>query len=120
MMCTPPIPARAYRSSSRVRSASLTALPIHHQYAQGRAGLLSSAIVHFTPSATLTDGPLSFDELRGRLGLDERPANVLITALRAMGLLPRNPKGDLDLTPLAREHLIPGAPFDISDYVGLS
>jgi predicted O-methyltransferase YrrM len=82
--------------------------------------LLSAAIGHFNLFAHLTDAPLSFDELRGRLGLDQRPANVLLTALRAMGLLTRNPSGDLDLTPLAREHLAPGGPFDVSDYVGLS
>src|SRR5258706_763352 len=82
--------------------------------------LLSAAIAHFNCFAHLTAAPLSFDELRGRLGLDQRPANVLLTALRAMGLLTRNPRGDLDLTPLAREHLTPGGPFDVSDYVGLS
>ena len=82
--------------------------------------LLSAAIGHFNLFAHLTGGALSFDELRGRLGLDERPANVLITALRAMGLLSRDAAGRLDLTPLAGEHLTPGGPFDVSDYVGLS
>ena len=82
--------------------------------------LLSAAIGHFNLFAHLTDGALSFDELRGRLGLDERPANVLLTAVRAMGLLARDAAGRLELTPLAREHLIPGGPFDVSDYVGLS
>jgi predicted O-methyltransferase YrrM len=82
--------------------------------------LLSAAIGHFNCFAHLIDAPLSFDELRGRLGLDQRPANVLITALRAMNLLAQGDKGNLDLTPLAREHLTPGGPFDVSDYVGLS
>jgi len=82
--------------------------------------LLCAAIGHFNLFAHLTDGALSFDELRGRLGLDQRPANVLITALRAMGLLLADVRGNLDLTPLAREHLTPGGPFDVSDYVGLA
>jgi predicted O-methyltransferase YrrM len=82
--------------------------------------LLCAAIGHFNLFAHLIDGPLSFDELRGRLGLAERPANDLVTALRAMNLLTRTAKGELDLTPLAREHLTPGGPFDVSDYVGLS
>ena len=29
-------------------------------------------------------------------------------------------QGRLGLTPLAREHLVPGGPFDVSDYVGLA
>src|SRR5213075_3244788 len=49
--------------------------------------LLAAAVGHFNLFAHLTDGPLSFDELRGRLGLDVRPANVLFTALRAMELI---------------------------------
>src|SRR6476646_4299877 len=75
--------------------------------------LLSAAIGHFKLFAHLGGGPLSFDELRGRLGLDERPANVLLTALRAMGLLVRDAAARIDLTPLAREHLTPGGPFDV-------
>jgi predicted O-methyltransferase YrrM len=63
---------------------------------------------------------MTADELRGDLGLAERPAVVLLTALRAMGLLAADARGRLDLTPLAREHLAPGGPFDVSDYVGLA
>jgi predicted O-methyltransferase YrrM len=37
-----------------------------------------------------------------------------------MGLLLRDGQGRLDLTPLAREHLTPGGPFDVGDYVGLA
>jgi len=37
-----------------------------------------------------------------------------------MGLLLADVRGNLDLTPLAREHLTPGGPFDVSDYVGLA
>jgi SAM-dependent methyltransferase len=63
---------------------------------------------------------LPLDELRRDLGLAERPAVVLVTALRAMGLLTDDSERRLDLTPLAREHLVPGGSFDVSDYVGLT
>ena len=81
--------------------------------------LLAAAVAHFNLFAHLADGPLSFDQLRGCLGLEIRPANVLFTALCAMGLLTRETDQHLALTPLAQEHLIPGGPFEVSDYVGL-
>lgn len=81
--------------------------------------LLAAAVHHLKLFPHLGDGPLSFDHLRGRVELAPRAANVLFTALRAMGLLHRHPDGRLDLTPLAREHLLPGGAFDVSDYVGL-
>jgi predicted O-methyltransferase YrrM len=82
--------------------------------------LLAAAVHHLRVFRTLSRGPLAFDELRGRMELAERPTNVLITALRAMGLVERHPDGRLDLTPVAREHLVPGGAFDVSDYVGLA
>ena len=36
---------------------------------------------------------MTFDDLRDELGLAERPADVLLTALRAMGLLARDGPG---------------------------
>ena len=82
--------------------------------------LLTAAVAHFQVFGHLAHGPLSFDELRGRLGLAERPAVVLLTALRAFGLLITDGPGRLALSELAREHLLPDTPFDVSDYVGLS
>lgn len=63
---------------------------------------------------------MTFDRLRHGLGLEKRPAQVLITALRAFHLLIRDGEGRLDLSPLAREHLVRGGPFDVSDYIGLA
>jgi hypothetical protein len=80
--------------------------------------LLCAAVAHLNLFAELAGGPLSFDGLRGRLQLAERPATVLFTVLRAMGLLTRNGE-TFDLTPIAREHLLPGGPFYVGDYVGL-
>jgi SAM-dependent methyltransferase len=82
--------------------------------------LLTAAVAHFDPFALLAERPLGFDDLRGALGLAERPATVLITALRAMKLLVRDSAGRLDLADVAREHLVPGGPFEMVSYIGLA
>jgi SAM-dependent methyltransferase len=82
--------------------------------------LLAAAIGYFNLFAQLVGGPLGFDELRGRLGLEARAANVLFTAMCALELLARDGQGRLALTDLSREHLTPGGQFEVSDYVGLS
>jgi predicted O-methyltransferase YrrM len=82
--------------------------------------LLAAAVHHMGVFRQLAEQPRSFDELRAVLDLTGRAANVLVTALRAMGLLHRHADGRLDLTPVAREHLTPGGAFDVSDYVGLA
>jgi predicted O-methyltransferase YrrM len=82
--------------------------------------LLAAAVHHLGVFRQLAEGPLSLDGLRAKIDLGERPANVLVTALRAMGLIRRDAAGHLDLTPVAREHLAPGGAFDVSDYVGLA
>jgi len=58
-------------------------------------------VVHFRLFDRLATGPLSFEELGQQLGLAERPANVLLTAVRAMGLLIRDVDDRFDLSPLA-------------------
>jgi ubiquinone/menaquinone biosynthesis C-methylase UbiE len=82
--------------------------------------LLTAAIAHFNVFGRLIDGPLSFDDLRRELGLAERPAIVLLTALRAFGLLKRDSAGRFDLSELAREHLVAGNAFDLTGYIGLA
>jgi predicted O-methyltransferase YrrM len=82
--------------------------------------LLTAAVAHFRLFARLADGPKSAAALRDELGLAERPAAVLFTALRAMGLLAGEPDGRLGLTELSRNHLLPGGPFDVGDYLGLA
>jgi SAM-dependent methyltransferase len=86
------------------------------------AELLAAAVVDFNVFEVLAQGPMSLDDLRRKLGLAERAATVLIVALRAMGLLLATPEGSqrLGLSPAAREHLVPGGPFYMGDYVGLS
>ena len=82
--------------------------------------LLTAAIADFKVFGKLAAGPLAGDALRRELGLAERPAVVLLTALRAFGLLTVDTQGRFDLTDLAREHLVPGGMFDVSSYVGLT
>jgi hypothetical protein len=82
--------------------------------------LLTAAVAHIHLFGRLAAGPLPLERLRRVLGLAERPALVLVTALRAMGLLVADDQGRIGLTDLAREHLVPGGPFDISGYIGLA
>jgi SAM-dependent methyltransferase len=81
--------------------------------------ILTAAVAHFDLFGRLAKQPLSLDSLRRELGLAERPANVLVTALRAMGLLATDATGRIELTPLAAEHLVPGGKFFIGEYLSL-
>ena len=63
--------------------------------------LLTAAVAHFHVFSRLAAGPLRFQELRSALVLAERPAVVLVTALRAMGLVVEDKGGRLDLSDLA-------------------
>lgn len=104
---------------SALQRSATDPTPIFEYFRGNHASeLLTAAVCHFDLFPRLAKQPATFDELRRGLGLAERPANVLITALRAMGLLqPKN--GRLTLTELAREHLVPGGDFDCGDYLGL-
>ena len=82
--------------------------------------LLTAAVAHFGVFGHLANDPLTPDELRRAIGLAERPATVLLTALRAFGLIQTEPDGRVVLTEMAREHLTPGALFDVSGYLGLA
>ena len=81
--------------------------------------LLTAAIAHFDIFGQLSGKAATFDTLRESLGLQSRPAHVLFTALRAMGLLEMTDDG-LQLTAMAAEHLVPDGPFDVGNYVGLA
>ena len=80
--------------------------------------LLAAAVHHFKLFEHLRENPHQFNTLRRKMGLAERPAAVLITALKAMGLIYKDDEARLALTPVAREHL-GGGPFDVADYIGL-
>ena len=82
--------------------------------------LLTAAVAHFNLFGRLAQQPMTACELGEALKLAERPTVVLLTALRSFGLLTADAQDRLQLTELAREHLLPGAPFDVGDYVGLA
>ncbi len=82
--------------------------------------LLTAAVAHFDVFSHFREGPATPDAVQKCLGLADRPAVVLFTALRAFGLLHDVGDGRLELSELAREHLLPGGPFDVSDYLGLA
>ncbi|QOV91825.1 methyltransferase [Humisphaera borealis] len=95
--------------------------PIFEHY-RGSYGteLLTAAVEHLNLFSHLAHAPMSLTALRSALGLAERPATVLLVALRAMGLVAGRWPDQLELTPIAREHLLPGGAFYVGDYVGLS
>jgi SAM-dependent methyltransferase len=81
--------------------------------------LLTAAVAHLDVFGRLAAGPIGFEDLRRTLGLAGRPAVVLLTALRAMGLVVEV-DGRLAMSELARNHLTPGGPFDVGGYIGLA
>lgn len=82
--------------------------------------LLTAAVAHFNVFGRLAAAGRTLEDLRRELSLEPRPATVLVTALRAMGLLSVDERGRLEPTTLAREHLLPGGEFDVGDYVALA
>ncbi|HVW00635.1 MAG TPA: methyltransferase [Planctomycetaceae bacterium] len=82
--------------------------------------LLVAAVSEFRVFDRLAAGPLSPIDLRAQLGLAERPFNVLLTALRAFGLVGTDIDGNYVLQPVADEHLVSQAKFAVGDYFGLA
>jgi hypothetical protein len=82
--------------------------------------LLTAAVAHFQVFDRLAHHPCRFEELRQQLGLEERPAVVLLTALRAMKLVTTDSAGGLDVSEQARQNLVAGSAFDITGYIGLA
>lgn len=82
--------------------------------------LLVAATAHFGVFRMLAPGPMEPGELARRVGLERRPFQVLVTALRAMGTLRVEPDGRLGLTPLAESHLVSSSPWYVGDYFSLA
>lgn len=78
--------------------------------------LLTAAVGHFGLFDRLASGPVAAGELRSATGLAERSFVVLLTGLKALGLVEER-AGRVQMTPVAVEHLSPGQPLDVSDYV---
>jgi ubiquinone/menaquinone biosynthesis C-methylase UbiE len=82
--------------------------------------LLTAAVAHLKFFQQFDSGPQSFEQLQRNLNLADRPANVVLTGMRAMGLIQTAGTDHFDLSAVAREHLLPGREFDISGYIGLA
>ncbi len=81
--------------------------------------LLVAAVTDFDIGGALTEGPMTYSELRFHLELADRPAIVLLTALRSIGLIDVDADGRVALTPYGREKMSPASSFSLRGYVGL-
>jgi SAM-dependent methyltransferase len=79
--------------------------------------LLTAAVAEFNLFDRLAQGPRNEPQLIWELGLTSRAGNVLLVALKAMELLSADGAGNVGLTDLSREHLLPGGEFYVGDYV---
>lgn len=77
--------------------------------------LLIAAVAHLDLFTALAEEPGDIAHMARLLGLALRPADVMSTLLRAMGVLEPGPT--LRPTPLAAEHLVRGAPCDLRPYL---
>ena len=89
-----------------------------HLRAMFGSRLLIAAVHHLHLFEELSAGPLSFADVSTRLGLNERPAMVLIPALCAMELLAYDESGRLYITELGR-YVTQGHTPNLTGYVGL-
>ncbi|CAN5545808.1 hypothetical protein BH20ACT23_BH20ACT23_22220 [soil metagenome] len=80
--------------------------------------LVLAAIVRLDLLTVLAEEPITLDELCTRNGLARRPADVLCTLLRAMGLLETGEV--LQPTELALNCLVQDAPMDLRPYLACS
>jgi len=109
-----------FMKSQVLRPPDVDPTPIFELFRGSYASeLLTAATCHFDVFGRLSRERKTFSQLRDELELADRPANVLITALRAMGLLTLR-EDRLQLTSIAHEHLVPGGEFDVGNYVGLA
>jgi hypothetical protein len=77
--------------------------------------LLTAALCHLDLFSRLAQQSADLPTLCRALDLHERPADVMLTLLTAMGLL-RNEGGIFSLTAMAREHLVSSSPWFIGPY----
>lgn len=77
--------------------------------------LLIAAVAHLDLFTALAEEPGDVAHMARLLGLALRPADVMSTLFRAMGVLEPGPT--LRPTPLAAEHLVRGAPCDLRPYL---
>lgn len=95
--------------------------PIFEHFRGNHANeLLTAAVCHLHLFDKIKETSMSFGQLRDALDLKDRPANVLFTALQAMGLLQKHADETYHSSDLAAEFLCSGSPFQITGYLGLA
>ncbi|TWT88071.1 methyltransferase [Stieleria varia] len=83
------------------------------------SNLLVAAVIEFDVGRVLAAGPLLYDDLRERLGLADRSAIVLLTALRSIDLIDVHADHRIGLTAYGQEKMDPDSPFHLRGYLGL-
>lgn len=124
---TPPLPLRRL---TPIRHADLMAVPaslpdptVLYRIRDGvyAGDLLITAVADLDLFTWLESrGSVKAAELVDEVGLAERPADVLLTYCAALGLIDRDvSNGDrLELTEMARQHLVAGSRYDLRSYYG--
>ncbi|HEV7926167.1 MAG TPA: methyltransferase [Verrucomicrobiae bacterium] len=77
--------------------------------------MLTAALCHLDLFSRLAEQPADLSSLCRALDVRERPTDVMLTLLTAMGLLQNN-GGAFSLTKIAREFLVPSSPWFIGPY----
>lgn len=82
--------------------------------------VLVAAVSHFHFFERIESEPLRPDQIPASFGLTQRASVVLLTALRALGLVTLSTEGRLELPEPVRQHLLPNGPYYIGDYFSLA
>jgi len=81
--------------------------------------ILVNAVCNLRLFDHLHGEPISWEDLKENAQLEERPMQVLMTALRAMGLIHKDAEGKYSSTDLASEHLGDFLDYNIDGYLRL-
>ncbi|MCA9128710.1 MAG: methyltransferase domain-containing protein [Planctomycetales bacterium] len=81
--------------------------------------LLVAATTRFDVGSALEAGPLSYADLCSNLQLKQRPATVLLTGVRSLGLIDVDELGQVLLTDIGREKITASSRFNLRGYIGL-
>ncbi|MEK7950019.1 methyltransferase [Luteolibacter soli] len=83
---------------------------------QFAAELMATALLHFDLFTWLEANPgASTSEISEKLGIKERPADVMLTLCQAYGLVAGHPEA-VRLTAMGREHLVKESPWFLGPY----
>lgn len=78
--------------------------------------LLTAALCEFDFFTWLAAHPSTKEDICRRLGITERPTDVMLTLFAAEGLVVRDTDGTFRITPVGHEHLVSTSPFFLGPY----